>query len=579
MPELKIPQQSLLDRAIAYVSPQRAVRRIRAKAMLAMVGGFVGGRYDRNSTRGWFTAANSADVDTVYDLLTLRGRSRDLTRNNPIATGAVGTMLTNVIGSGLSPTVSPDKELLKWTDDEATAWTQITQREFLCWAESPDCDITRTQNFYGLQGLTFRSVLESGDCFALLPMAPQSTQGVSSAYSLRIQLIEADRIATPGGQGIVAIVPAPGATAVSFSTLPNTGLNGAAAGNRIVGGVEVSPLGAPVAYHIATQHPGDVAASALKWTRVLAFGADSGRRNVLHCFERTRPGQNRGIPYLASVMEPLKQLDRYSEAEIMAAVVSAMFTVFVKTEAGDGIAPQVGAGSTPLVTKNSVGMGNGAMIDLAPGEDVEFANPGRPNAGYDAFVTSILRQIGVALGLPFEVLIKHFTSSYSAARAALLQAWQVFKQRRDFMATQFCQPVYEAWMEEAVASGRISAPGFFDDPTVRRAYLGCEWVGDAPSQIDPMKEIQAADLRIQVGVSDLKNETQALTGRQWEDVHAQQVRERTARVAAGLQAEAIQPIKPLGGKGSENPPPPGPTVAPPADPGGDPDKEAEEGNQ
>jgi lambda family phage portal protein len=567
---MKIP---LLDRAIAVFDPERAARRMKARATMAIVGGFIGGRYDRTSMRTFFAAANSADVDTVYDLITLRARSRDMVRNTPIATGATSTMVTNVIGSGLSLMPQPDKALLKMSDDEAVEWVEQVEREWKCWAESPNCDVTLTQNFYGLQSLFFRSILESGDCFALLPQKNPDPQ--ISSYGLQVQLIEADRVATPGAQGIVALVPDVAQGASAGAPLP---LNGAAAGNRIVGGVEVTPVGAPVAYHISTQHPGDVANSALKWTRVAAFGTKTGRRNVLHGFERTRPGQNRGVPFLAPVIEPLKQLDRYTEAELMAAVVSGMFTVFIKTEQGDGasgLGSPIGGGSGAGITnsggtqlvggKQQIGLGNGAIVDLMPGETIETSNPGRPNTAYDGFVESILRQIGVALGLPFEVLVKHFTASYSAARAALLQAWQVFKQRRDFMSTQFCQPIYETWLAEAIAVGRIDAPGFFDDPIIRRAYCDAVWVGAAPSQIDPLKEIQAAELRIDVGVSDLKTETRELRGADWEDVHAQQVYEKKARVAGGLEPEAVQQDRPLGPKGSPNPAPVAPTVPTPTD--------------
>lgn len=106
------------------------------------------------------------------------------------------------------------------------------------------------------------------------------------------------------------------------------------------------------------------------------------------------------------------------------------------------------------------------MIGLAPGEKVSSVDPGRPNAAFDPFVMAILRQIGVALEIPFELLVKHFTASYSAARAALLEAWKFFYTQRKWLADNFCQPVYEAWLTEAVLSGRVSAPGFFDDPLV-----------------------------------------------------------------------------------------------------------------
>lgn len=554
---------NFLDRVISYISPRLAKERLRDRATMAVVSGYVGARSEKNSLRTWFTTTASADTDTIYDLRTLRGRSRDLVRNTPIATGAVATMVSNVIGSGLSLRCLPDFESLNMTEDQADEFAENVEREFRLWAASADCDITRTQNFYGLQSLAFRSFMESGDTFALLPMLDRKT----GPYQLKIQLIEADRIDIPGGT--LAGIGIQNLTPDSKDTK-----------NKIIGGVEIDSNGAPLAYHVASQHPGDVAfSSSIKWTRVEAFGQKTGRRNVLHIFERLRPGQTRGVPMLAPVIEPLKQLGRYSDSELMAAVVGAMFTVFVKMDTVEGLNADGGFAddqpaantATQLVDKTKqIGLGNGSVVDLAPGESIELADPKRPNTAFDAFVSSILRQIGVAIGIPYEVLVKHFTASYSASRAALIQAWQTFKLRRDFVTTGFCNPVYEAWMEEAVAIGRIDAPGFFDDPAIRRAYLGCEWVGDAPGQIDPLKEIQAAELRLEVGVSDLASETMELRGRVWTDVHRQQVREKAARVEGKLEAEitAVVPPKVPKGEGLDTTKKQDPNVPAPPPPGG-----------
>ncbi|MFQ5737338.1 MAG: phage portal protein, partial [Thermodesulfobacteriota bacterium] len=176
----------------------------------------------------------------------------------------------------------------------------------------------------------------------------------------------------------------------------------------------------------------------------------------------------------------------------------------------------------------------GAMIGLAPGEKVNSVDPGRPNAAFDPFVMAILRQIGVALEIPFELLVKHFTASYSAARAALLEAWKFFVVQRKWLADNFCQPVYEAWLTEAVLLGRVPAPGFFDDPLLRKAYLGAEWIGPARGMIDESKEIKAAQMRVDMGVSNLDEETAALTGGDWERKHWQSVKEHRMRSEAGL---------------------------------------------
>jgi len=315
--------------------------------------------------------------------------------------------------------------------------------------------------------------------------------------------------------------------------------------------VEMDAYGAPVAYNLMRSHPGAIdRTQAGVWDRYEAFGTKTKRRNVIHLFDKTRPGQTRGVPYLTPVIETIKQLDRYTEAEVMAAVVSAMLTVFIKTESDADVAPQfpqVGGNMTAggplrpgLNAVDEVGLGNGAIVELGPGEDITSFLPNRPNAGYDMFVQSLLRQIGMALGLPFEVLIKHFTASYSASRAALLDAWRFFRNRRAWVADSFCQPVYEAWMDDAVSIGRISAPGYFTDPMRRMAFLQAIWVGEQPMQIDPVKEADAAGKRLDLNLSTLAQETMALNGGSWSDNLLQIKKEREARVAAGLITSTTQ---------------------------------------
>jgi len=131
------------------------------------------------------------------------------------------------------------------------------------------------------------------------------------------------------------------------------------------------------------------------------------------------------------------------------------------------------------------------VIGLAPGEKATNANPGRPNPAFEPFVAAILKQIGVGLGLPYELLVKQFNASYSASRAALLDAWLWFRALRSWLAGSFCQPVYETWMTEAVILGRISAPGYFRDPLLRWAYTRAEWHGDSQGSINPKDEVEA----------------------------------------------------------------------------------------
>ncbi|AYR25774.1 phage portal protein [Herbaspirillum rubrisubalbicans] len=495
---------NVIDKVVSYFDPVAGTRRMQARAHMAIAGSYVGADRSRRSFRNWFTSGKSADEDLLPDLATLRENSRDLIRNAPLAGGAINTVVTNVVGTGLAMRPAIDGEALGMSEEQVQAWQRSVTREYLLWAENPlECDSTATQNFYDLQDLAFRSALINGDAFGVLP----SNQVAHCLYATKVQVIEGDRVMTP----------------------PDLVTKG-----NVFGGIELDDFGAMTAVHVCDQHPGSVRIGKKPtFTRIAARGSQTGRRNVVHLFKRLRPDQHRGEPYLAAVIEPLKQLDRYTEAEIMAAVISGMFTVFIEHEADqDQPAPIYDDNKEKAAPE--LALSSGAIIDLAKGEKVNTANPGRPNAQFDPFVMAILRQIGVNLELPFEVLIKHYTASYSAARAAMLDAWKFFRVRRAWLASNFCQPIYETWLAEAVAIGRLSAPGFFADAGLRRAWCQAVWLGDGPSSLDPLKEASAIEKRVDIGVTTLEEEVAAYDGGDWETKHKQRVKEQRMRREGGL---------------------------------------------
>lgn len=517
-------QANLIDKIVTFFDPVRGAARQRARTMLAVSGGYSGARRDSRELRDWLPWATSADDASLLELPILRARSRDLERNTPIGGGAVLNAKKNVVGTGLSFHPTPNLEVLGWTEEQGEAWADILYRKFDRWASSKDSDVTRTQNFYESQGLVYHAKKSSGDCVVLLPMVTRP--GV--VYSTCFQVVEADRLASPAGDGRTVQYGPDDARKTS---------------RPIYGGVEKDEYGAPIAYYILRKHPSSIGfyAPTAQWDRFAAFGAKSGRRNVLHVFDRERPDQSRGIPYLAPVIEALKQLSRLSDSELMAAVVSAMFTAILTSPDAETI----GDDKDPPEMK----LGAGTIVRALPGEEVSFADPKRPNAAFDPFYQAIVKQVAVRIEQPYEALMMHFQSSYTAARAALLELWKFVVRERYLLETQYCQPVIEAWMDEAVALREIIAPGYFDDPEMRAAYLSGEWVGDAAGQVDPVKEVNAAKARIELRISSRKRESMALNGSDWKDNHRQVAREHRMGVEDGLEppvlgATATEPITP-----------------------------------
>lgn len=501
--------QNLLDKAIAYVAPKLAVHRMQARGALAVAGGYTGARVDRAALSAWRTSAGSPHSDVITDLPMLRQRSADLERNAPIAASVINTSATHVVGTGIACNPQIDAEFLGLTEDDAAAWQLNTRRRFKAWAESADCDLARYLNFYGLQDLALRSTMGRGDVFIVTPRVARS----GKRPKLALQLIEADLVCNPDRK---------------------------ADSDTLTDGIEHNlSTGEAVAVNIASRHPGDLRGQPLQWTRVAVRGDQTGRRNVLHLFRQLRPGLRRGVPILAPIIEPIKQFTTYTSAELQAAVTSGLFSVFVKmdpTAFGDLFDEDA---QNLIVDKSSKWSGeieSGKAVNLLPGESIETSNPGRPNAQFDAFTSSCMRQIGMAIGIPYEVLVMHYQSSYSAARGALLMAWRFFMGWRDWLATNMCQPVYELWLADEVANGDIVAPGFFADDVVRHAWCSAQWVGDGPGSIDPGKEVAAAKERVALGISTLQAESIAYDGVDWETKHRQAIKEADARKEAGMPA-------------------------------------------
>ncbi len=498
----------LLEKAIASISPNMALKREVARRKLEIMNsgyGNYGANEKRRTSQGWKWGGGGPKEDIDMHVSTLREKSRDLYCGGaPIATSALKTTRTNVVGSGLRPRPHIDAEFLGLTEEEAAEWERKTIREFDLFADTPNCDMERLNNFYELQQLAFLSWIMNGDVFALLPFSERPNM----PYDLRIQLIEADRVKNP-----------------------TVGAEYQWDRNRTVEGVEKNAKGEIVAYHIANYHPlSSENVLGKKFSRVLAYGS-TGRRNVLHCMMSERIGQCRGIPLLSPVIEALKDLGRYTNAELLAAVVSGYFAVFIETDTPELKTGEYDGSSDEEYDEDygDMSLSPGMIMQLNKGDKATSVNPGRPNTAFDGFVNSLCRQIGAALEIPPELLLKQFTNNYSASRGALLEAWKTFKMYRSWLANDFCQPIYEEWLLEAVAKGRIYAPGF-DDPIVRKAYSKCEWSGPSQGQLDPVKEANAAKIRVEEGFSTRQQETKEMNGGDFYDNNAQRLREEKARV-------------------------------------------------
>jgi len=441
--------------------------------------------------RAWLPNHYSAKSDIDANLNTLRSRAADLVMNSAVGRAAVNTSTTGAISTGLKVFPRLKYKELGLTAEQARLWSRRAKQEFELWSEDINCDFYRRNTFSELQQIAYQSYLTDGDCFCLF------RHRSGNPYSLKLQLIEAGRVSNPNSTSQPTQYPE---------------MLGKAKGSRIVNGVEVNKDGRVEAIWISNKYPTETSIQPqLYWQRVKVYS--DGVQNVLHICKDSRIEQFRGEPYLAPVIETLKQLDRYGNAELASAVLKSFFSLFFTQGAQTFNINQIlGEEGEPCLNVEDYKVENGTILALPRGVDVKSIDNSKTQSTFDEFTQNFLVQVGSALGLPTETLLKSYKSSYSASRAALLQAADEFRIRRQSFITDFCQPVYKYFLAEAIALGRLDAPGFFEDALRQKLWTQADWFVEGMHMLDVTKEVQGAQMRIELGISSRQREAAQLCG-------------------------------------------------------------------
>jgi lambda family phage portal protein len=418
----------------------------------------------------------------------LRSKSRDLVRRNAWAHTALDAFVANAVGTGIKPQCMVADEGLR----------SAIQNLWRDWCE--EADAQGLTDFYGLQALACRAMLEGGECLIRIRMRRPEDQ---LAVPLQLQVLEPEHLPIQLNREIT---------------------EGHHAGHVIRAGIEFDALGRRVAYHLTRAHPED-AAGVAQATPMSGHGApmlanDTVRvpaSEIVHLFRVLRPGQIRGEPWLSRALIKLNELDQYDDAELVRKKTAAMFAGFVTRQSPED--NLLGEGQTD---ENGIAMASlepGTMQMLEPGEDIKFSEPADLGGQYGEFLRTQFRSVAAAMGITYEQLTGDLTGvNYSSIRAGLLE----FRRRVELiqhgtLVHQLCRPIWKAWMAQAVLSGALEIPGFARHAARRRQALACKWVPQGWQWVDPEKEFKALLLAIRAGLMS-RSEAVSAFGYDAEDV-------------------------------------------------------------
>ena len=465
-----------IDRVIGYVSPERGLRRARARAGMEALGGMVQGvrrtAASREGTLANFQPSRLNAYTVERDADRIRDRAEALVASDGLAASCMDTLALNVVGSGLRPQSTPNTGVLGLTDKEADDFAESAERAWSLWCRQADA--ADTDHFDDIQFQTVRSMFTLGEFLHL----PVWLTEPGRHFGLAIQTLHPARLRTP-------------------SDLQ--------ADPRIRCGIEIGDYGRPEAYWLA----------APKDNRPVA-GLSSGDflrvpRKVAHrwaCFHRRHangPEQPRGETRLGPGMKLFSDLSAYVDSELVGAVIAASLTVFMEATGGDplngGSISLDGTKKTGLVNPYPKELTPGMLVTGRPGDKPHLlANP-RPSESFDAFMSRLSSLVTASTGQPFISVFKDYSkTNYSSARAALLEVWKLHTLYQDWFVRGYLQHVYAMVLEEAWWLGDLVMPaGKPDFYAAMDAWCETTWTRPPRGQIDIVKERTGE----QIGLSSL----------------------------------------------------------------------------
>lgn len=439
-----MPKRSLIDRAIEAVAPQIGLRRAKARQLLARA-------YEGASLRdGWRPRRSgaSANADHRGDATTLRNRARSLVQNTPYIARGLTSLVSNVIGTGITPRSLAANEKQR----------AVVKKLWADWVKVADAD--GRVNFYGLQAAAYRAMKQDGE--VLIRIRPRRAND-GLPVPMQLQLLEIDWL--------------------------DSYRNGSEGSNYVVNGIEYDTLSRVAAYWLFDQHPGE--------DNIMVRTGNTSRRidaaSIIHLYNPERPGQGRGITALAPVIARVRDLTLYEDAELARKNLESRLGAIASGDVSQMDNGSPGDTSTAREPGSLGDLPSGGITEVPEGVNLTMVEP-KAMPGYVDYVKHQLHLISAGFGPTYEMMTGDVSeTNFSSARVRLLDFRRECEQEQWLLIIpNFLERVWAAFIDAAADAGRIR----------ERDYL-VDWSTPKWDYVNPEQDVKADMAEISAGLSSI----------------------------------------------------------------------------
>ena len=418
--------EAIADSLVSIASPTAAVKRKHARSVARSYLAGEGNRLNAHENPKNLSADSEAQGPFGADAA--RAWARMLIRDNPYAFAALEAITSETMGVGFG--MQSALETSEGQDEEDT--NENRDKTFSEWAEV--CDINGQLTFDEIQVLAFREMVEAGECLIRFHTVPRNHKGIYRPVPLAMELVEADRLANDYDT-------------YAFGRDRTDGV-------RITRGVEMDAHGRPLAYWVYPAHPSEPDVFRRTPERVPA-------KQIKHLFRTDRVGQSRGVTWFAPAIEPLRTLGTYKQNEMQRSAVQSCFVAAIKTESALplGNPPSNDTSTSDANGNNYQYIQPGQILNLRPGESMDFGNPSSPNSGAGSWISLMIQGIAAGIGTSYESVSKDFSNtSYSSARTSKLENRPRYRRWQQYQKHHVCVETWDRFCTAAAHEGRKEFP-------------------------------------------------------------------------------------------------------------------------